>query len=210
MKKLIPGFLILVILCGCGSKQATLTQEPVEPPAQTMMQEELKPTEPQDVPSQIEETAEVLSAKQSQTEESAKEAEKTKTEEPKEHKTTCSLGISCKSIAENPERIKQEKRGLIPTDGEILPHTVVEFTEGDSVFDVLNRIARERKIHFEFVETPMYHSAYVQGINNIYEFDCGGTSGWVYKVNGKLPSCGISQYIVKDGDCIEFYYSISQ
>lgn len=30
----------------------------------------------------------------------------------------------------------------------------------------------------------MYNSAYVQGINNLYEKDCGQWSGWMYEVNG--------------------------
>lgn len=28
--------------------------------------------------------------------------------------------------------------------------------------------------------TAMYNSAYVQGINNLYEKDCGQWSGWMY------------------------------
>lgn len=33
----------------------------------------------------------------------------------------------------------------------------------------------------------MYNSAYIEGINNLYEFDCGELSGWMYKVNGLVP-----------------------
>ena len=55
----------------------------------------------------------------------------------------------------------------------------------------------------------MYNSVYIEGIGNLYEFDCGELSGWLYKVNGKTPGCGCSQYTLKDGDVVEFMYSCS-
>ena len=38
----------------------------------------------------------------------------------------------------------------------------------------------------------MYNSAHIEGINNLYEFDCGELSGWMYKVNGWFPNYGCS------------------
>ena len=70
----------------------------------------------------------------------------------------------------------------------------MEFTEGESVFDVLKRVCRENKIHMEFSETPVYQSAYIEGIGNLYEFDCGEGSGWMYRVNGEFPNYGCSRY----------------
>ena len=94
------------------------------------------------------------------------------------------------------------KTALIPANGWILGSTEAEFSEGESVFDVLLRVCTEKKIHMEFEETPMYQSAYIEGIYNIYEFDCGELSGWMYSVNGWFPNYGCSRYAVRDGDVI--------
>ena len=48
---------------------------------------------------------------------------------------------------------------------------------------------------------------YLQGINNLYEKDCGQWSGWMYEVNGWYPNYGCSRYQVQDGDNIEWHYT---
>lgn len=55
--------------------------------------------------------------------------------------------------------------------------------------------------------TPVFNSAYIEGINNLYEFDCGEGSGWVYSVNGVYPNYGCSNYKVQPGDSIEWHYT---
>ena len=86
------------------------------------------------------------------------------------------------------------------------PRTV-EFIEGESVFDVLLRETRAAKLHMEYVDTPGYGSTYIEGIGNLYEFDCGDLSGWMYCVNGIFPNYGCSQYTLADGDVIEWLYT---
>ena len=49
--------------------------------------------------------------------------------------------------------------------------------------------------------------AYVEGIHNLYEFDCGALSGWMYKVNGWYPNYGSSRYQLKDGDVVEWRFT---
>ena len=83
----------------------------------------------------------------------------------------------------------------------------MEFTEGESIFDVLKRVCRENKIHMEFSETPVYQSAYIEGIGNLYEFDCGEGSGWMYRVNGEFPNYGCSRYTLADDDTVEWVYT---
>ena len=46
-----------------------------------------------------------------------------------------------------------------------------------------------------------------QGINQLYEFDCGKNSGWMYSVNGEYPNYGASSYNLKDGDKVEWRYT---
>ena len=132
--------------------------------------------------------------------------------EPEESTTTggsgtCTISISCSTILNNMESLDPAKTQLIPDDGWILEATTVSFTEGESVFDVLQRVTRDNGIHFEFVFTPMYNSAYIEGINNIYEFDCGELSGWMYNVNGWFPNYGSSRYQVQNGDVINWVYT---
>ena len=120
---------------------------------------------------------------------------------------TCTVSISCAAILENFDRLNAEKADLIPADGVLLAPTAVEFTEGENVFDVLKRVCRENKIHMEFSETPVYQSAYIEGIGNLYEFDCGEGSGWMYRVNGEFPNYGCSRYTLADGDTVEWVYT---
>ena len=120
---------------------------------------------------------------------------------------TCTVSISCATILEDPDRLNAEKVDLVPADGVLLAPAAVEFAEGESAFDVLKRVCRENKIHMEFSETPVYQSAYIEGIGNLYEFDCGEGSGWMYRVNGEFPNVGCSRYALADGDIVEWVYT---
>ena len=120
---------------------------------------------------------------------------------------TCTLSISCATILDNMDLCNKEKRELVPEDGWILEPLTVTFYEGESVFNVLQRTCKQQKIHMEFENTPIYNSAYIEGINNLYEFDVGNTSGWMYKVNDWFPNYGCSRYQLKDGDVIEWVYT---
>jgi hypothetical protein len=83
----------------------------------------------------------------------------------------------------------------------------VEFTEGESVYDVLQRECRNRGIQMESNYNPIYRSRYVKGIDNLYEFDRGELSGWMYEVNGWYPNYGSSVYYLSDGDSIGWHYT---
>ena len=120
---------------------------------------------------------------------------------------TCTFSIECSTILDNMDQLDPNKKELIPADGVILAETTVTFYEGESVFDVLQRICREKNIHMEAEWTPMYNSAYIEGIHNLYEFDCGSLSGWMYRVNGWYPNYGCSRYQLKDGDVVQWRYT---
>ena len=124
--------------------------------------------------------------------------------------TTCSLSIRCDDVLSNMQKLNKEKSGLIPSDGIIYENKTAVFYEGETVFNVLVRELKKNKIHYEFTHTPIYNSNYINGIGNLYEFDCGELSGWLYKVNGAIPSYGSSQYKLKDKDVVEFYYSCNK
>ena len=119
----------------------------------------------------------------------------------------CTFSIECSTILNNLEMLDPEKLEMVPSGGVILAKTTVAFYEGESVFDVLQRLCKETGIHMEASWTPIYNSAYVEGIHNLYEFDCGALSGWMYKVNGWYPNYGSSRYQLKDGDVVEWRYT---
>jgi len=120
---------------------------------------------------------------------------------------TCTLSVSCATILDNMALCDPEKRELVPEDGWILEPMTVTFYAGESVFNVLQRTLKEQGIHMEHSYTPAYHSAYVEGINNLYEFDVGEHSGWMYSVNGWFPNYGCSRYRLQDGDVVEWKYT---
>ncbi|MDF2961043.1 MAG: hypothetical protein K0S39_2778 [Paenibacillus sp.] len=90
--------------------------------------------------------------------------------------------------------------------GTILETTAIDFKEGDSVFDVLQRITKQKKIQMEHRGSAK--TSYIEGIDNLYEFDKGGKSGWLYRVNGTFPNKSAGAYILQKGDRIEWVYTL--
>ena len=120
---------------------------------------------------------------------------------------TCTISISCASVLDNMDWLDADKTELIPSDGWILRPTSVTFYEGENVFNVLQRTCKQQGIHMEFTNSPVYNSAYIEGIGNLYEFDCGELSGWMYKVNDWFPNYGCSRYQLHEGDTVSWQYT---
>lgn len=120
---------------------------------------------------------------------------------------SCTLSIDCKTLLDHLDELESGKRALVPANGVLLAARSVSFTEGESVFDVLKRVCRQNGLQMEFTMTPVYQSAYIEGIGNLYEFDGGPTSGWMYSVNGVYPNCGCSAYTLQNGDTVLWRYT---
>lgn len=127
--------------------------------------------------------------------------------QPPEPERFCTLTIRCDTILSNMDNLNPAKAGYVPSDGYILYPTEIPLEEGDTAFDVLQRACDTCGIQLEYSWTPMYNSYYVEGIGNLYEFDCGSQSGWMYKVNGWFPNYGCSSYTLSEGDNIVFCYT---
>ncbi len=136
-------------------------------------------------------------------------AEPTETPAPKEtpEENVVTMSISCAALLDHMDWLDPDKRELIPEDGWILEPVTVPLEEGDSVFDLLRRVTREYKIHMEYSQSPMYGSAYIEGIYNLYELDAGSGSGWMYSVNGWYPNYGCSGYALEPGDVVEWRFT---
>ena len=125
-------------------------------------------------------------------------------------KHICTFSINCSTILDNMDKLDPAKADIVPKGGIIYAAAKITFKPGESVFDLLQRITKDNKIHMEFTETPGLNTNYVEGIANLYEFDCGELSGWTYRVNGKVVGYGSSNAIIKDGDVIEWLYTCDQ
>ncbi len=124
---------------------------------------------------------------------------------------TVTLSVSCETILENYEELNDsvKKSGGVPENGVILPEGEYVLCSGDTVFDILDRALKYNKIHFDYTggSQNKLDTVYIKGINNIYEYDCGSLSGWMYSVNGEFSRMECSDYVLSDGDKIEWVYT---
>lgn len=116
----------------------------------------------------------------------------------KEPVGTVAMSIRCDTVAG-----KGAKH--IPADGVILKETAFTLGKGETAYDILVEASRTYSIHTEASGAP--GMKYVTGIAQLYEYDFGDLSGWIYFVNGQSHSVGCDQYELKDGDVIEWRYS---
>lgn len=119
---------------------------------------------------------------------------------------TCTVSISCATALQSAQ-LPDAVRAVLPGDGQILSTVTVELESGDTVWIVLQRVALAHSVALEAQWTPSTGSAYVQGIGQLYEFDCGQGSGWMYSVNGAFPNEGCSSYTLQAGDTVRWLYT---
>ncbi|AHN21829.1 MULTISPECIES: DUF4430 domain-containing protein [Lysinibacillus] len=137
--------------------------------------------------------------------------DKQKNAEPK--KRTVKISIRVDTLLKHWEKLDSslQSERYVPKNGIILKTTTYELlSEKDTVWDVLQRATKEHKIQMEYqgANENIYNSVYIEGINHLYEFSAGELSGWMYKVNGVYPNYGCNQYVLKDGDVIEWNYTV--
>lgn len=146
--------------------------------------------------------------------ETAPETNAPQTEEPSqtvaettEKRHICNLSIECISVLNHLDDLDEDKLDILPKDGILFPAQEVEFFEGETVYDLLARVCKSKGIPLEASFTPLYQSTYVEGIGNLYEFDCGSGSGWMYCVDGWYPNFGCSLYELKDNQTVQWRYT---
>lgn len=127
---------------------------------------------------------------------------------------TVTVSIRCDMVLTHYEDLDKtlQSEEFVPSDGIILPETKCVLRPEDTVFDILSRVVRYKKIQMEYQGRDQngFGSVYIQGIHHLYEFSCGPLSGWMYRVNGEFPIYGSSKYTLRDGDVIEWIYSCEQ
>ena len=125
---------------------------------------------------------------------------------PKKYDYTCLFEIECRTILRNMDKLSKDKKECVPDDG-VLFSAETGFDKGESVYDILKRVCDENGIQLETSYSPAFATRYIEGIGNLYEFDCGTASGWMYTVNGEYMNYGCSSCIVSDGDKIAIRYT---
>ena len=124
---------------------------------------------------------------------------------------TVTVSIDCSTVWDNEEDLDPAltEGDYIPADGIFLAETSVPFTDGETAFDVLMRVAAMENLQVDYqgADSTLYGTAYIRGIQHLYEFSCGPLSGWTYSVNGEFPDRGSSGYPLAPGDRVEWIYT---
>lgn len=74
------------------------------------------------------------------------------------------------------------------------------FNEGATVYDALCALGLSVNAH------GSSYGTYVSAIGGLTEKQHGGTSGWMYSVNGTTPMTACSNYVLSNGDNVVWYY----
>lgn len=91
-------------------------------------------------------------------------------------------------------------------EGELFSVNEFETEEGATVFSILQEICEKKGVRLDYSGSVKRGTVYVEGIDGIYEKVYGGSSGWIYYVNDKMPNIAVSSYKVKNRDAIEWRY----
>lgn len=83
----------------------------------------------------------------------------------------------------------------------------VEADTSETVWDVLQRVAKKHNITITASDNNAYHTVYISAVNGLGEFDNGKNSGWMYTVNGTHPEVGVAAKYLKNGDNIVLHYT---
>ena len=119
---------------------------------------------------------------------------------------TVSVAVNCKNAVRYCGEIVSKGKEYplditLPSGGYIITQKNITLKEGQTVFDALEAACSQNGVSLKYQS-----KSYITGIGGLNEKDCGGASGWMYRVNGVSPNKGASKYTLKNGDSVEWYY----
>lgn len=123
----------------------------------------------------------------------ARETAAEKKETTQKQKITVTFSVTCKNALAN--------GADVPQSGYIIGQTEITLKNGQTVFDALEAACDKNSVSLRYQS-----KSYITEIGGLAEKDCGGASGWMYRVNGTNPRKAASKYVLKDGDTVEWYY----
>lgn len=115
-----------------------------------------------------------------------------------EHPITVHLTIRCEDL-ENDAQAPKGVRTLLDTD------CIIE--EGTNVFDLV--VARAKAAKLAISSKSSAFGRYFDGIGGYTEKD-GPCAGWLFTVNGEMPSVSCDRYALSDHDTVEWVFRPDQ
>lgn len=205
---------VFTVLAVNGSARKAQQKATVSTSASTRAQQSASQTETQASKPQTQETTAAAESKidkkdnkkdnTTQKQQSAVSEKTTQAErETEKQSVTVTIEVSCKnalayeSTTQNGEELNLD----LPKSGYIIEKTSLTLEKGATVFDALSSVCSSNGVSLKYQS-----KAYIQAIGGLAEKDCGGSSGWMYRVNGESPMKAASKYTLSDGDRIEWYY----
>jgi len=107
---------------------------------------------------------------------------------------TAVLSIRCDTIVGEAD--------FIPADGIVLGETEITVPAGSTAYDQLIAAAKEYGLLLD-----KEANSYIRSINNMAELEYGSLSGWMYCVNGYFADVNCGEYILQEGDYVEWLYT---
>lgn len=131
-------------------------------------------------------------------------AGKLKAQDKKPEDAKVTIEIRCDELSSNMDMLTDKALvDYVPKDGIIVKKTSIKAKNNETtVMEVLEKVCKEKNVQIEDKK------GYIKGINYLYEFSAGQKSGWMYKLNGKLPNYMASEVKIKDGDEIVWFYTV--
>ncbi len=87
-------------------------------------------------------------------------------------------------------------------DGRVSGNATPTFEKGATAYDALCATG------LSVTSKNSQYGIYVSAIGGLAEKDFGGSSGWMYSVNGSAPNVSCGKYVLKDGDRVSWYYVV--
>lgn len=114
---------------------------------------------------------------------------------PDTKEITVFLTVTCEEAA---------KQGELPEgwpeNGTMISQAAYSVPQGTTALELLQKAMREQKLPVELAD------GYVKGICSLYEGDRGTASGWLFYINGVLPSVGAGDCVLQEEDTVEWFY----
>ncbi len=220
-KQIIHSLVVLILLSGCNTgtvspeTQQQEIQQETKPEIQAPIEKKAVavPPEPESKPKPAAQPLPPSTVETTQTAQPAPASKPSPPSQPQPKAETPKTASPTPKLPSPPPPVQEKQQETVKLSitgdaeqGVILPLTEVKVEKGDSVLDALQRVLKEKGIQMEYSGTK--GMAYVEGINNLYEFDHGPKSGWMFRVNGTFASKSAGSFSIQPGDQIEWLYTL--
>lgn len=122
---------------------------------------------------------------------------------------TCTLSIRCDNILKHMDLLDPARREFVPCLRRYLRRPPGDLPGRQRASTTcLKREADAAGIPLTKSGNALFKTIYITSIQNLREKDCGETGGWMYRVNGQTPGMSCAAYQLKDGDRVEWDYTV--